>query len=59
MKKITVPEIIAMKARGVKIPVLTAYDFTMASILSEAGVPVLMVGDSAAWSRQVLRLPFL
>jgi len=36
-----------MKARGVKIPVLTAYDFTMASILSEAGVPVLMVGDSA------------
>ncbi|MFQ5427840.1 MAG: 3-methyl-2-oxobutanoate hydroxymethyltransferase [Thermodesulfobacteriota bacterium] len=47
MKKITVPEIIAMKASGEKIPVLTAYDFTMASILSRAGVPVLMVGDSA------------
>lgn len=47
MKKITVPEITAMKAGGIKIPVLTAYDFTMASILSSAGVPVLMVGDSA------------
>jgi len=47
MKKITVPHILAMKERGDKIAVLTAYDFTMASILSSAGVPVLMVGDSA------------
>ncbi len=47
MKEITVPRIKAMKVRGEKIPVLTAYDFTMASILSAAGVPVLMVGDSA------------
>lgn len=46
MKKITVPMIKAMKARGEKIAVLTAYDFTMASILSSAGLPVLMVGDS-------------
>ncbi len=36
-----------MKARGEKIPVLTAYDYTMAAILSSAGVPLLMVGDSA------------
>ncbi len=36
-----------MKARGKKIAVLTAYDYTMAAILSGAGVPVLMVGDSA------------
>jgi 3-methyl-2-oxobutanoate hydroxymethyltransferase len=47
MKKITVPGLRAMKSRGDKIPVLTAYDFTMASILSSAGVPVLLVGDSA------------
>ncbi len=46
MKKITVPEILAMKAGGIKIPVLTAYDYTMATILSRAGVPVLLVGDS-------------
>jgi 3-methyl-2-oxobutanoate hydroxymethyltransferase len=47
MKKITVPHVMAMKAGGEKIAVLTAYDYTMASILSSAGVPVLMVGDSA------------
>ncbi len=47
MKKITVPELRAMKGRGEKIPVLTAYDFTMASILSRAGLPLLLVGDSA------------
>ncbi len=47
MKKITVPHVTAMKADGEKIAVLTAYDYTMATILSSAGVPVLMVGDSA------------
>ncbi|HLC18133.1 MAG TPA: 3-methyl-2-oxobutanoate hydroxymethyltransferase [Thermodesulfobacteriota bacterium] len=47
MKKITVPDIARMKAAGEKIPVLTAYDYTMARILDTAGVPVLMVGDSA------------
>jgi len=47
MKKITVPDIIKMKAEGAKIPVLTAYGFQMARILDSAGVPVLLVGDSA------------
>ncbi|MFQ5480296.1 MAG: 3-methyl-2-oxobutanoate hydroxymethyltransferase [Thermodesulfobacteriota bacterium] len=47
MKKVTVPQILAMKASGVKIPVLTAYDYTLATILSSAGLPVLLVGDSA------------
>jgi len=35
-----------MKAEGRKIPVLTAYDAAFASLLSTAGVPVLLVGDS-------------
>jgi len=35
-----------MKAEGRKIPVLTAYDAAFASLLSAAGVPVLLVGDS-------------
>jgi 3-methyl-2-oxobutanoate hydroxymethyltransferase len=44
--KIT-PEIIcAMKARGEKIAALTAYDYPMARLLDEAGVPLLLVGDS-------------
>ncbi|MBW8865069.1 MAG: 3-methyl-2-oxobutanoate hydroxymethyltransferase [Verrucomicrobia bacterium] len=45
-KKITVAEIRAMKARGEKIAALTAYDYPMAKLLDEAGVPLLLVGDS-------------
>jgi 3-methyl-2-oxobutanoate hydroxymethyltransferase len=44
--KITVDTIRAMKARGEKIAALTAYDFPMAKLLDEAGVPLLLVGDS-------------
>ena len=35
-----------MKARGEKIPALTAYDFPMARLLDESGIPLLLVGDS-------------
>src|SRR3984957_6075573 len=45
-QKITVAEIRAMKSRGEKIAALTAYDFPMAKLLDEAGVPLLLVGDS-------------
>ncbi len=44
--KITTETIRAMKARGEKIAALTAYDFPMAKLLDEAGVPLLLVGDS-------------
>jgi 3-methyl-2-oxobutanoate hydroxymethyltransferase len=44
--KITVAEVRAMKSRGEKIAALTAYDFPMAKLLDEAGVPFLLVGDS-------------
>ncbi len=47
MKKITAPDILEMKAQGRRIPVLTAYGFPMARLLDSAGIPVLMVGDSA------------
>lgn len=44
--KITVESIRNMKAHGEKIAALTAYDFPMARLLDEAGVPLLLVGDS-------------
>src|SRR5882724_11986307 len=44
--KITVETIRAMKARGEKIPALTAYDFPMARLLDQASVPLILVGDS-------------
>ncbi|MBK7692220.1 MAG: 3-methyl-2-oxobutanoate hydroxymethyltransferase [Bacteroidetes bacterium] len=47
-KKITTHAPQAMKERGEKISMLTAYDFSMATILDDAGVDILLVGDSAS-----------
>jgi len=47
-KKITTHALQAMKQRGEKISMLTAYDFSMATILDDAGVDILLVGDSAS-----------
>ena len=44
--KITPGWLCEAKARGEKIAALTAYDYPMARLLDEAGVPVLLVGDS-------------
>ncbi len=44
--KITVPHIQKMKQRGEKMTCLTAYDYCFARILDEAGVEMLLVGDS-------------
>ncbi|MGK5730664.1 3-methyl-2-oxobutanoate hydroxymethyltransferase [Streptomyces sp. URMC 124] len=45
-RRITVRDIAAAKARGEKWPMLTAYDAMTASVFDEAGIPVLLVGDS-------------
>jgi 3-methyl-2-oxobutanoate hydroxymethyltransferase len=44
--KVTPADLRAMKARGERIPSLTAYDYPMARLLDECGVPMLLVGDS-------------
>ena len=44
--KITAPRIVEMKRKGDPITVVTAYDYPMARLADEAGVEVLLVGDS-------------
>jgi 3-methyl-2-oxobutanoate hydroxymethyltransferase len=48
VKRVTTHVLQAMKARGEKISMLTAYDYSIATILDEAGVDILLVGDSAS-----------
>src|SRR5881227_2603078 len=46
-RRVTVRDLAAAKARGEKWPMLTAYDALTARVFDEAGIPVLLVGDSA------------
>ncbi|MFX4294428.1 3-methyl-2-oxobutanoate hydroxymethyltransferase [Streptomyces bohaiensis] len=46
-RRVTVRDIAAAKRRGEKWPMLTAYDAVTAAVFDEAGIPVLLVGDSA------------
>jgi 3-methyl-2-oxobutanoate hydroxymethyltransferase len=47
-RRITVRDLLAAKERGERWPMLTAYDALTARVFDEAGIPVLLVGDSAA-----------
>lgn len=47
-KRVTTLDLLAAKRRGERWPMLTAYDFSTASLFDAAGIPVLLVGDSAA-----------
>jgi 3-methyl-2-oxobutanoate hydroxymethyltransferase len=46
--RVTVRDLLAAKGRGEKWPMLTAYDALTARVFDQAGIPVLLVGDSAA-----------
>jgi 3-methyl-2-oxobutanoate hydroxymethyltransferase len=46
-RRVTVRDLAAAKARGERWPMLTAYDALTARVFDEAGIPVLLVGDSA------------
>jgi 3-methyl-2-oxobutanoate hydroxymethyltransferase len=47
-RRVTTRELFAAKQRGEKWPMITAYDAITARIFDEAGIPVMLVGDSAA-----------
>lgn len=48
VKKVTTNTLLKMKANGEKISMLTAYDFSFAGIIDNAGVDIILVGDSAS-----------
>ena len=47
-RKVTTRRLIEMKQRGEKISMLTAYDYSMAKLIDQAGMDVILVGDSAS-----------
>lgn len=47
-RRITTNTLLAMKHQGEKISMLTAYDFSMAKLIDQAGIDVILVGDSAS-----------
>ena len=48
IKRITTHVLLEMKQRGEKIAMLTGYDFSMAKIIDNAGIDIILVGDSAS-----------
>ena len=48
LRKVTTRRLAEMKQRGEKIAMLTAYDYTMATLVDSAGMDVILVGDSAS-----------
>ena len=48
IKRVTTHQLHAMKQAGEKITMLTAYDYSMATIIDGAGIDVILVGDSAS-----------
>src|SRR3970282_197341 len=46
MKRVTTTELVRMKKRGEKVVMVTAYDYPTACLVDEAGVDVVLVGDS-------------
>ena len=47
-RKVTTRRLMEMKTKGEKIAMLTAYDYSMAKLIDEAGMDAILVGDSAA-----------
>ena len=47
-RRFTLADLRKARDSGTKVPMLTCYDYTTARLMQQAGVPTLLVGDSAA-----------
>ena len=47
-RKVTVPDLVVLKEKGVRITALTAYDYPFAALVDAAGVDIVLVGDTAS-----------
>ena len=47
-RKVTTHRLVEMKEQGQQIAMLTSYDYTMAQIVDQAGIDIILVGDSAS-----------
>ena len=54
-KKVTIPDVVAMKRDGKRITMMTAYDAAFARLVEAAGIDIILVGDSLGHGRA--RLP--
>jgi 3-methyl-2-oxobutanoate hydroxymethyltransferase len=48
IRRVTTHVLSEMKLKGEKIAMLTSYDFSMAKLVDEAGIDIILVGDSAS-----------
>ena len=53
----TTTKIRQMKQQGEKITMLTSYDYTLARLVDEAGIDILLVGDSASFAVTNIHYP--
>jgi 3-methyl-2-oxobutanoate hydroxymethyltransferase len=59
VKQVTIPKLLEMKSKGEKITALTAYDYSFAKILDQAGIEIILVGDSLSmvFAGEITTLP--
>lgn len=58
VKVVTTHVLSEMKLKGEKISMLTSYDYSMARIVDQAGIDVILVGDSASNVMAAMRQPY-
>jgi len=58
LNKITITVIKDMKKKKEKVTMLTAYDYGTAAVVDEAGIDIILVGDSLGWLFWAMTAPY-